>query len=95
MVREGNSACDRGDLHEKEQQEIASFMNGFSDVFGVLDGGAVDELLEPELQALIEARDRARRAKDFRRADEIRAELEGRGILVEDTPKGVRWKRKK
>jgi cysteinyl-tRNA synthetase len=51
------------------------------------------EVLEARFQALIEARQNARAAKDFKRADEIRRELLEAGILVEDTKDGVRWKK--
>jgi len=47
----------------------------------------------PELQALLEARQTARKAKDFKRADAIREELKAKGWLIEDTPKGARLKR--
>ncbi len=49
--------------------------------------------LGPEEQALLEERDRARHARDWGRADALRRELADRGILVEDTPVGVRWKK--
>jgi len=47
----------------------------------------------PEIVALLEARQAARRAKDFARADALRAELKAKGWLVEDTPKGPKLKR--
>lgn len=50
--------------------------------------------LEPELMALVEARAAARKAKDFKRSDELRAELAARGVLVEDGPGGQKWRRK-
>lgn len=50
--------------------------------------------LEPELMALVEARAAARKAKDFKRSDELRAELAAKGVLVEDTSGGQKWKRK-
>ena len=49
--------------------------------------------LEEELAALIREREEARRARDFRRADEIRMTLRERGVVLEDTPAGVRWHR--
>ena len=46
-----------------------------------------------EITALVEARQAARKAKDFKRADAIRDELKAKGWIIEDTPKGARAKR--
>ena len=51
------------------------------------------ESLEQEVEALIEERQQARKAKNFQRADEIRNQLQQMGILLEDTREGVKWKR--
>lgn len=48
--------------------------------------------LEEEIEALIAKRQQARKDRDFALADKIRDELKDRGIVLEDTPKGVRWK---
>jgi len=47
----------------------------------------------PELEALLQERQTARKAKDFKRADVIREELKSKGWLIEDTPKGAKLKR--
>ncbi|MDD5628737.1 MAG: cysteine--tRNA ligase [Elusimicrobia bacterium] len=52
------------------------------------------DALPPELQALLERRAAARAAKDFKLSDELRRELDSRGVLVEDTKQGQRWRRK-
>jgi cysteinyl-tRNA synthetase len=52
------------------------------------------DLDEAWIQGRIEARKQARKARDFKAADAIRDELLGKGIALEDTPQGVRWKRK-
>ena len=46
-----------------------------------------------EITALLEARQAARKARDFKRADAIRDELKAKGWVIEDTPKGARAKR--
>jgi len=48
---------------------------------------------DARIQALVDARAAAKQARDFARADAIRQQLAGEGILLEDTPQGVRWKR--
>lgn len=52
-----------------------------------------EEILDFDIERLIEERQTARKEKDFKRADEIRDELLGKGILLEDTREGVKWKR--
>ena len=49
--------------------------------------------LEDEVEALIEQRQQARKNRDFALADKIRDDLKARGIILEDTPQGVRWKK--
>ena len=51
------------------------------------------ELLDADIENLIQERQDARKAKNFARADEIRNELLEKGIILEDTREGVKWKR--
>ena len=52
-----------------------------------------EEILDEEIEKLIEERQAARKEKNFARADEIRALLLDKGIVLEDTREGVKWKR--
>ena len=52
-----------------------------------------EEILDEEIEEMIEARQAARKEKNFAKADEIRAQLLEKGILLEDTREGVKWKR--
>ncbi|MBQ9437324.1 MAG: cysteine--tRNA ligase, partial [Lachnospiraceae bacterium] len=63
-----------------------------TDILG-LKIGKEEALLDSDIEVLIEERKNARKAKDFARADEIRNELLAKGILLEDTREGVKWKR--
>jgi cysteinyl-tRNA synthetase len=55
-------------------------------------GGPTDD--DAEIERLVEEREGARRRRDFAAADRLRAELAARGVVVEDTPQGARWKRR-
>ena len=63
-----------------------------ADVLGIITEKK-EELLDADVEALIAERTAARKNRDFARADEIRAELLEKGIILEDTRQGVTWKR--
>ena len=63
------------------------------DVLG-LAFDAEQEALDSDIEELIKERQDARKAKNFQRADEIRAQLDNMGIVLEDTREGVKWHRK-
>lgn len=67
----------------------------FNELCGVLGllYAEKEESLDAEIDALIAERTEARRSRDFKRADEIRDQLKAQGIILEDTPQGVKWSR--
>ncbi len=67
-------------------------LNTLCDVLGIILEQE-EELLDADIEALIQERTEAKKAKNFARADEIRDELKNRGIILEDTREGVKWKR--
>ena len=62
------------------------------DILGIITEKK-EEILDSDIEALIEERQAARKSKNFARADEIRDQLSGMGIILEDTREGVKWKR--
>ena len=75
--------------------DVAAASELFEELTGVL-GLLYDrktELLDEDIEALIEARTAARKAKNWAEADRIRDELTAKGIVLEDTPQGVKWRR--
>ncbi len=84
---------------EDHDAEWTTFTLDWAEREGKL-GQAAPELLatrgvtDEKIQALVEERDQAKRRRDFKRADAIRNELAGMGILLEDSKDGTRWKRK-
>jgi cysteinyl-tRNA synthetase len=119
MVREANTAADRGELRQDDKGPLLAALRQFDEVFSVLkDDDAeklaramewakshgklseaeasliADRMSDDEVNRLIDERTAAKKARDFARADAIRAQLTEAGIIVEDTKDGIRWKRK-
>jgi cysteinyl-tRNA synthetase len=94
-IRDSNTAIDGGEFLRGNVEEAERLLARFDSVFDVLRP-AVDEgsLPEAEIERLIGERAGAKKSKNFARADEIRKALLDRGVVLEDTKDGVRWKRK-
>ncbi|MFR6538623.1 MAG: cysteine--tRNA ligase [Lachnospiraceae bacterium] len=73
-------------------QALLDELTTLCDVLGILVE-TKEEMLDSDIEALIEERQQARKNRDFARADEIRDELLEKGIVLEDTREGVKWKR--
>jgi cysteinyl-tRNA synthetase len=93
LTREVNTALSRGGVRAEDQQAVLTAIDRIDSVLGVF-GESKPELLDDAIQKMIDERQEARHQRDFKRADEIRDELAQRGIVLEDTKDGVRWKRK-
>lgn len=73
-------------------QALSDKIQGLCDILGIITEKK-EELLDTDIEELIEERQAARKAKNFARADEIRNLLLEKGIILEDTREGVKWKR--
>jgi len=93
LTRDVNTALTRKKLLDDNKRELLDLLQSFDTVLNIFGAGE-REMLDGEIQSLIDERQEARRRRDFGRGDEIRDELAGRGIILEDTKDGVRWKRK-
>jgi cysteinyl-tRNA synthetase len=93
LSREVNTALARKQVKAEDQRELLDAIGRFDTVLNIF-GEQQREMLDSEIQSLIDERQEARRRRDFGRADEIRDDLSSRGIILEDTKDGVRWKRK-
>ena len=92
FVREVNRLMDENMLSRKEAEEVYALMMRFDKVLGVIGEVKVEERLPKEAEELIRRREEARKAKDWKTADKIREQLKAMGIIIEDTPQGVKWR---
>ena len=91
MVKLANSNANT-DSSKEFIDELRNTIVSYADILG-LKVVKTKELLDSDIENLIKERQEARKAKNFARADEIRDELLSKGIVLEDTREGVRWKR--
>ena len=91
LVREANTALDAGRVGVDPRDALLAFISEFDahlDVVRAEEPGLADEV-----ERLITEREAARKARDFARSDQIRDELRQKGIALEDSKEGVRWRR--
>ncbi len=91
LVREANTALDAGLARSADIAALREVLSIFEQIFGIKLGA--EACLDEEVEELIRRRVEARSNRNFAESDRIRADLERRGIILEDTPQGVRWKR--
>ncbi len=93
MVREINTMLANDALKSEDQAAGLDAVSKFDSVLGIF-GKEESDILDDEIEALITERQEARHNRNFARSDEIRDLLVEKGIVLEDTKDGVRWKRK-
>jgi cysteinyl-tRNA synthetase len=107
LVREVNTAMDRGEFLQQDAPRIVAAMEKFDAILSVLVDDDAEKLARvgfvpaqprmaaEQVEALIEQRNAAKKRRDFKKSDEIRQQLADSGIILEDSKDGsVRWKYK-
>ncbi len=94
LAREVNLYLKQGYPYRREVvEDILQFYRETDEILDIIDFDSSPGV-EQEIREAIAAREQARKNKDWAAADRIREELLARGIILEDTPHGVRWKQK-
>ncbi len=91
LVKYANTTAN-GDSSKTYVTALYELIVKLADVLGIVVEKK-EELLDADIEALIQERQAARKERNFARADEIRDELLAKGIILEDTREGVKWKR--
>jgi len=95
FVREINNLLDANTISKQEAADVGGLMMSLDNVLGVIGKVEVEEALPADIDALVQKREEARKVKNWKEADAIRAQLKQRGIVLEDTAQGVRWHKEK
>jgi cysteinyl-tRNA synthetase len=93
LVGEGNALLAAGGVTTEGAAILRKALEEMDSVFAVLL--PAEDRLSAEEQSLFDARQAARVRRDFAGADAARQQLEAIGVVLEDTPKGTRWRRKR
>jgi len=92
FIRDGNFAMDAGRISSGDAEGMRAALRKIDPVLDIFP--ELEQSIDAEIEALIDARNAARKSKNFAESDRIRALLDSRGITLEDTPGGTRWRRK-
>ncbi|MGD0405428.1 MAG: cysteine--tRNA ligase [Candidatus Bathyarchaeia archaeon] len=95
FVREVNNLLDANRVSKAEAAEVGGLIMQIDAVLGAIGEVKMQEALPVEIDALVQKREEARKAKNWKEADAIRTQLKAMGIVLEDTAQGVRWHKEK
>jgi cysteinyl-tRNA synthetase len=92
FIRDVNTKMDAGEFQAGNVADANQVLELFDSLFDVLKVEQSGQVPAEEIESLIAERLAARKARNFARSDAIRDDLKARGVILEDTPQGTRWK---
>ncbi len=90
LIRDIHSLCDQNLLSAEGARAVLDLLESFDQVLAIMPE---EEEISEDLRQLLEERESARKAKDFRRSDQLRDAIHARGYAIDDTPKGAQLRR--
>ncbi len=90
FIRTINTLISQNKIGKENKKEIISLMEKFDKILGIID--FKEKTIPENIKQLIEKRETARKEKDWKTADKLRDKLKEKGILLEDTRQGIKWK---
>jgi len=94
LIRQMNIALSEKAVREDDRKQILGFFQTVDERLAIIPSLEDSVQADAEVESLIARRNEARRNRDFAMSDQIRQQLLDRGILIEDTKEGTRWRRK-
>ena len=91
FAKKNNKILSEEKISKKNSDDCLDFLKSVDSVFGIMQ--FEQEAIDKEIEDLIIKREEARKNKEFKIADKIRDELKDKGVILDDTPQGTRWKR--
>ncbi len=95
LARQINKVISKQKISTELAERIVQTFKELGAIFGILEHKVqIEEKIPREVEKLIQQREEARKRKDWKTADRLRREIKKLGYLLEDTPEGVRWRKK-
>jgi len=94
LAKKLNVVVSKGEINKGVGNEAIKTIKELGSIFGILENETEkSEGLPKDIEELIKEREKLRKLGDYKAADEIRKKIKELGFVIEDTPKGIKWKR--
>ena len=88
FINKTNQLLDKNEISKQDATDVYNFFKELNEIFGIIDFKKVNKTIPAEIRKLAKERELARKNLDWKKSDEIRAEIEKKGFLVQDSKNG-------
>jgi cysteinyl-tRNA synthetase len=89
FIKKANELLEKNQISKSDAEKIYKFFEEINEIFGIIDFKKVNRAIPAGIKKLVKERELARRNQDWKKSDELRAEIEKQGFVVEDTKDGA------